>query len=238
MGRPIERSRVGRGVDHARDSDVERPQPLGHFVAEGLCHPPPKGRRKVASSCLGRSPRALPRRQRRRGWHVPERGARGIVVAPAKSLARERLARSTKARRRQRRRVPIPKAWILEQWVAQSNDLEWAAARSAPPAAPKLAAAAASAQTRCDHNPSATPWPRGCATRRPRGGGRSRVLASVEVGARFPLAPFARRKFASVTRPSYGFAARFHGQAMCSSRAGQSSSISTKRAVSRTTRAE
>jgi hypothetical protein len=35
-----------------------------------------------------------------------------------------------------------------EQWVAQSNDLEWAAARSAPPAAPKRAAAAASAPDR------------------------------------------------------------------------------------------
>jgi hypothetical protein len=82
---------------HARDSEMGRPQPFGHFVAEGLCHPPPTGRRELAGIPVRRRARGLPRRRRRRGWHVPEREARGVVVARSKSLAREPLSRSTKA---------------------------------------------------------------------------------------------------------------------------------------------
>ena len=77
------------------------------------------------------------------------------------------LSASRQPRRRRRRRVPIPGAMGRPVERSRVGRL---------PAAPKLAAAAASAQTRGDHNPSVASPPQGCATRRPRGGGSPRIL--------------------------------------------------------------
>ena len=71
---------------------MRRPQPLGYFVASGMCHPPGVARRITESRSFRGSSRAFPRRQRRRGCPVLECGAREVGVAPSTSFARARVA--------------------------------------------------------------------------------------------------------------------------------------------------
>jgi len=220
MGRPVQRSRVGRGAQ--RRSFVVCPFPS--FV----------GRRRRAEIVVSAT-------HRLRDGHPMFLRNIGDDRSRDTRVGLEAACVVPVFRRRRRRRVPIPKSKVLEQWVAQSNDLGRATRRArarlgneatttlrslrdlrdVPPAAqgaaegradfpvaagdgggtspsaeregswshdprvsrlnpspvaPKLAAAAASARTWGDHNPSATSWPQGCATRRPRGGGRTRGL--------------------------------------------------------------
>ena len=70
----------------------------------------------------------------RAGSGVKRRGGGSSLLAYRPSAVGVEVRHAVSiVRRRRRRRVPIPKARVLEQWVAQSNDLEWAARRSASP---------------------------------------------------------------------------------------------------------
>ena len=131
-----------------------------------MCHPPPKGggRTRLLAPVEVRAP--LPVAIGDGGGTSPSAKRDGSWSPdPSVSRASPSPQHQSPTPSAKGRRVPIPKSKVLEQWVAQSNDLEWAAVSF-------------TRETRKygDHNPSATSWPQGCATRRALPGGRSREL--------------------------------------------------------------